>query len=345
MFWFVSHQDILTQTATLSSNNRERVREREWSFRASSDCSSNLVFFLVYPMLQHHFLLSPTPPSSLRRRNSPIFVNPSHPTGHLFIAEHQNPSVSLQLLLLSKQIKIDYQQILKSLKQKSLNLELVIFYPSFISYPFFFNWIRLHHINTPKNENQRKWYLGLLVFIIRFFFIGLHPRKWNQRKCLLGFLACLFLLSEILFWGSIGSVCFFFPAGEIKCQCSSTSMPGLLQKGVGRILKEVKGIFGLMWLDVLSNVLSSHFCYFFFLVELDHVPTEHLQYMDLELGSSTWLFNPPDLESDKFSCPFDGYQFPIFWGIKWNTQLIVSRSRCVQCDTLKKSHVLEFGWL
>lgn len=216
----------------------------------------------------------------------------------------------------------------------------------FLSF-FFFNWIRLHHINTPKNENQRKWYLGFLVFIINFFFffIGVHPRKWNQRKCLLGFLAFLFFLSEILFWGSIGSVCFYFPAGEIKCQCSSTSMPGLLQKGVGRILKEVKGIFEFKWLDVLSNVLSSHFRYFFFLVELDHVPTEHLQYMDLELGSSTWLFNLPDLESDKFSCPFDGYQFPIFWGIKWNRQLIVSRSRCVQCDTLKKSQVLEFGWL
>lgn len=301
-------------------------------------------------MLQHHFLLSPTPPSpsSLPRRNSPIFVNPSHPTSHLFLAEHQNPSLSLQLLLLSKQIKIDYQQILKSLKQKSLNLESVIFYPSFLSYPFFFSIELDCIILTPqkmKIKGNDIWVFLFLSSIFFIFFIGVHPRKWNQRKCLLGFLAFLFFLSEILFWGSIGSVCFYFPAGEIKCQCSSTSMPGLLQKGVGRILKEVKGIFEFKWLDVLSNVLSSHFRYFFFLVELDHVPTEHLQYMDLELGSSTWLFNLPDLESDKFSCPFDGYQFPIFWGIKWNRQLIVSRSRCVQCDTLKKSQVLEFGWL
>lgn len=148
-------------------------------------------------MLQHHFLLSPTPPSpsSLTRRNSPIFVNPSHPTSHLFLAEHQNPSLSLQHLLLSKQIKIDYQQILKSLKQKSLNLESVIFYPSFLSYPFFFS-IELDCIILTAQKMKIKGN-DIWVFLFlssNFFFYWGSPKKVKSKKMLIGFSCILVFL-------------------------------------------------------------------------------------------------------------------------------------------------------
>lgn len=79
-----------------------------------------------------------------------------------------------------------------------------------------------------------------------FFLLGFTQESEIKENAYWVFLHSCFYYQKFCFGAQLALSVFFFPAGEIKCQCSSTSMPGLLQKGVGRILKEVKGIFGLM---------------------------------------------------------------------------------------------------